>query len=530
MANKVIVTKSKLTNLANTIRSKTGSTDTMTVDEMNELVQSFADIGPLIDGTVTSVVIPEGTNKIKFYTFAESNLAQVEIPSSVKSIENNAFLDCTNLTSVTIKDGVTQIGEAAFGNCSSLTSLVLPDSVTSLSKHSFYRMLKLTDIVLSQNVVSIPSYCFEMCQALQEITIPNSVTSIEQNAFLNCSQLKKVYVPTTISTIDDSAFTGTHNSFYIIPYDTLYEYGNAAGILLEANGIPISKYKGSENTVTIPSTVSYLGTVYNIEVIDVHAFEGNESITKVIIPNTVSGLLQHAFSSCTNLNEITFSSTLITIQAYAFSYCSNLTNVTLPDRLVYIMDGAFVASGLVNITIPDSVTTIGTNAFIECRNLENITIGSGVTSIGDNILAYNNNLLTIQVSSNNTTYDSRNNCNALIETSTNTLLAGSYNTVIPNDIISIGTGAFIELPITTISIPASVTSIGSSAFHSCTKLQLIDFSNHMSIPTVGFWVFYNVASGCRVVLPDALYDEWIAADGWKDFTELTYVKASEVTE
>lgn len=144
-----------------------------------------------------------------------------------------------------------------------------------------------------------------------------------------------------------------------------------------------------------------------------------------------------------------------------------LTNPTnIGDRTFYN------CSSLTNIIIPNNVTNIGVEAFLDCSNLTSVIIPDSITSIGS--FAFNRTGLTnITVDSNNSTYDSRNNCNAIIKTSTNTLIKGCNNTIIPNTVTSIGDAAFNECSFTNITIPDSVTSIKSGAFQYCENLTSI---------------------------------------------------------
>ena len=190
------------------------------------------------------------------------------------------------------------------------------------------------------------------------------------------------------------------------------------------------------------------------------------------------------------------------IRSYAFSYCSGLTSIEIPNSVTSIGEWAFKeCSNLTSIEIPHSVTSIGKSAFYGCSNLTSIEIPNSVTSIGNNAFIGCSGLTSIVVEEGNSYYDSRENCNALIETSSKTLVAGCQNTVIPNSVTSIGDYAFWNCSsLTSIGIPNSVTSIGYGAFSGCRALTSIEIPN--SVTSIGYDAFLLCSGLTSIVVEE----------------------------
>ena len=193
----------------------------------------------------------------------------------------------------------------------------------------------------------------------------------------------------------------------------------------------------------------------------------------------------------------------------AFNERTKLTSIEIPSSVTSIGEKAFMGcSGLTGIKIPAGVTSIGSSAFYGCSGLTSIAIPAGVTSIGYGAFYGCSGLTSINVEAGNVSYDSRDNCNAIIEKATNTLIQGCKNTKIPSSVTEIGGYAFDGCSgLTRIEIPPSVTSIGEAAFSDCSGLTRIEIPS--SVTSIGNYAFRDCI-GLKDVYYTGTQEQWNA--------------------
>lgn len=321
-------------------------------------------------------------------------------------------------------------------------------------------------VVISSGMIGIGNFAFENCSDLKSVEIPASVTSIGSAAFKDCSGLESM-------NIDEA--------------NTTYENPEGSNAIVEKSSKTL--VAGCKNT-KIPDDVKIIGA---------YAFCGCSDLKSIEIPDNVSEIQVAAFDDCSNLTAIHIPAGVDKIALGVFMGCSNLNSITIdsanrsyesPGNANAIIDKGTMTllEGSNNTVIPEGVKRIWQNAFAERIHLKSITIPASVTSIVGMPFSDCDSLEEIKVDADNAIFDSRNNCNAIIESATNTLIAGCGKTVIPEGIETIGDLAFERVKtLTHVTIPKSVTEIRGYAFERCENLSTVNLQK--GIQTIGYGAF-----------------------------------------
>ena len=289
---------------------------------------------------------------------------------------------------------------------------------------------------------------YDIRESIKAVKFLGSPTTIGMYAFRNCSALESIEIPASVTSIGNSALSGC---------------SSLASIEIPAGVTSINKY----------------------------VFDGCTALSSVNIHEAVTSIGEGAFSDCIALTSIKIPASVTSIanNGYysAFNHCCALTSIVVDEgNPVYdsrnncnaLIETATntLFTGSNNTIIPDGITSIGAYAFLECSDLASLYIPASVTSISCYAFIDCSGLTSIVADEENTVYDSRGNCNALIETATNSLVLGCKNTIIPTSVTSISSHTFSGCSgLTSIDIPEGVTSIGDWAFADCSGLTSIRF-------------------------------------------------------
>ena len=476
-------------------------------------VRAFAD-NAQIDGIYYYFSETEATVICKSYTGMDTSVSDytgdIVIPKTVNyngktynvtRISSYAFQECSSLTSITIPNSVVSIGFKAFWGCSGLTSITIPNSVTTIGQSAFQWCYGLTSITISNSMTNIGSFAFSECSSLTSITFPNSVTSIGEDAFYGCRSLTSVTIPNSVTTIGPSAFQNCFMTSVTVKWTEPISI-NSTTFSNRANAtlyVPVGSkaayeaadyWKEFKEIVEIVPIINFIDA--NVKAICVANWDtngdGELSETEAAAVTNLGSVFK-GNTTITSFAELSYFTGLTSIGRSAFSGCSNLTSITIPNSVTSIGYFSFQeCAGLTSLIIPNSVTSIGNYAFSGCSNLTSITIPNSVTSISNDAFYYCTSLTSICVENGNSKYDSRDNCNAIIETASNSLIIGCQATIIPNSVMFISGYAFYNCSgLTSISIPNGVTEIGDGAFEGCSSLTSISIPN--SVTYIGLAAF-----------------------------------------
>ena len=449
---------------------------------------------------------------------------------------------------------VISIGNSAFKNSTSLTSVAIPDGVTKIEGHAFYGCTSLATVIIPEGVTSIGTSVFESCTSLTTAIIPEGVTSIGTNAFKSCTSLTYIELPSTLTSIGSSAFAGgkdsvtgnynfriertvkcnavtpptnTSDSFdynyatFDVPFTSILSYktaGTWGGTYAshEHNGLyymPIAEnevevtykdtnYNSYSGDVEIPAEIIVDSIKYNVTTIGGNAFRNSDSLTNVIIPESIISIGTYAFDGCSRLTSVIISEGVTSIGDYAFDGCSRLTSVIIPEGVTSIGDYAFCfCNSLTSIELPSTLTSIGSNAFrgnktslasrwtIKCNAVTPPTVGEN---------AFYSNYLILEVPfASVLAYKAVENWNTVYVSYASLEYNGLYYNHIAENEVEVtykdtnynSYSGEVEIPveITVDSIKYKVTSIGDKAFYMCTSLLYIELPTTLS--SIGYQAF-----------------------------------------
>ena len=381
-------------------------------------------------------------NGVEYGPFAGGKLEIVSFGTLINTIPDNLCMNTTSLQKIelqSVKASLRTIGKNAFKGCTSVEEVTIPKGILTVSNSAFEGCSGLTDVTIAAKTINAKA--FAECTNLKAVKMEEGVTTIQGMAFAN-TQISAVTIPSTLTTagttkegtIEKGPFAGTMIATVHGQTEDSTEAQEGATILPETKKIPDNLFLGCTSIidVQIPETVTEIGQkafkdassvenvtfavntetgkVKGVEKIGISAFDGCSSLQELVLPETVTEVLQGAFANegalvkadmsraaslkkwdkesfkgDTALAEVVLPTAggITAIPDGAFAGCTSLTgeNLKIPKNIVTITENAFKESGLKKLYIPNQVTTIGTSAFEACKNLEDVHISNNISII-----------------------------------------------------------------------------------------------------------------------------------------------------
>lgn len=464
---------------------------------------------------------------------------------NLKSIGAEAFAGCTQLTSIVIPEQVGEVGASLFAGCAALENVeVVSENTAFDSRNGCNAIVRKADnclvagcktTVIPVDVVALGEGAF-MQLPLTTVSIPKSVASYGKKAFYGCDDIETVMVGAkTPAALTSDVFTCTSRATLIVPTGSLaaYEKANVWKNFLKRIEI-------SSSTLPIQFADS--------QVKELCVANWDQDSDKELSYAEAAAVtdLGEVFKNNTNIqsfDELQYFTGLTAIGDSAFYYCSRLTSVVLPETVTAIGASAFqYCFYLSSIRLSENLESIASDAFWNCVRLTSIRIPAKVSSIGDTVFGYCTQLADVSVDPANTVFDSREGCNAIVETSTNTLYQAFVSTRIPSTVTTIGRFAYSYVAgLTELRIPSNVTALAGVSVFSCGDLrsvvlpaelttighQSFDYCDSLKTVKVGMTVppsitqrTFNSRTYATLYVPTGCREAYLAADYWKEFKQI----------
>lgn len=324
------------------------------------------------------IILPSTLQEIGSKAFAhQEGFTSIVIPDGVKEIKGETFRECRSLTNVTLPKNLEYIDGDAF-LWSNVCEIVLPNTVKSLADRALTECNNLQKVVFSSGMTEIPNDVLSGCQKLSQVTIPNGITKIGGSAFNGCSLLSSISVPESVTEIGGYAFASTGIQTFKFPS--------------KITAIPDGLFDGcaSMTTFTIPNTITSIGsnafshcqslrsvTIPNtVTSIGSRAFY-DSALEEINIPSSVTTIGSGAFYN-TKLKEVTIPTSVTSIDWQVFAYCGSLEKVNLPAGITGISADAFKDTGITKLWLSSSLEEIYQTALSGCSELTELHIARAI--------------------------------------------------------------------------------------------------------------------------------------------------------
>ena len=410
--------------------------------------------------------------------------AAAEAPETVAEGNCGGEGDGTNLTWTLDSEGTLTIsGEGSMED--------YPISFPVSSTSPWYNDSRIKRVVVSSGVTTVSQAAFFNCTALRDVALPDTLTQVSAAAFFNCYALENFFFAgsaaqwESILTDTEPLLIVNFSSESFRNADVYYDVADWGYCGAEGDGTNLIWVYDADSTMTIAGAgaMADYRPVTNYGPGDTPWVNYYYSIKHLVVKPGVTRIGEEAFYDCHYLEDAVLPEGLTALGGYAFSGCTVLTHVDLPESLTSIGASAFSCAGLTEITIPDAVTEVGTDTFMGCRSLAEAHIGRGLTDLSSGMFDDCRSLTSIVIPDNIT-----GSCDAAFTYCTNL-----KNVTLSKNMTEIGAYMFRACGMESIDLPASVRSIGYSAFYDCENLKTF------AVPDGATAIEWNTFNGCTAL-------------------------------
>lgn len=422
----------------------------------------------------------ESLSKIKVIQFEENSQAKLLGNSSFKSLPNLEKIDLSNCSSLTT------IYENAFLNCTKVSEIILPEDLLEIKNSAFQNCKEVQSIRLNSKLTTMGNSVFSGCSKLSAVTVETNNLTCGNNVFYNCS-ISQIQFANKNTVVPSNLFNGAtfvDGMEVVIPY-FIQEIGG--GAFSRCTNL---KKVTFENTEENPSALASIAKnafseckvlesvefPNSLKVIEEGAYQNCEKLTVVDIPNTVTMLGKNAFKGCSGIKTLKISNAISSLGESVFEGCTSLESVEVPSGIGEISGRMFArCTSLSSISIPNTVTSVGNSAFEDCGNLPSIVLPDTVKTVGNAAFKkckiLNNPVMPKELDSYSASLFE--GCTALSIISTSAQTGDEAKGLeIPKAVTFIGSSAFNDCDgIKKVLISENVTTIHAKAFADC---QMID--------------------------------------------------------
>ena len=321
----------------------------------------------------------------------------------ITNISARLFSDCSALEELTLPDSIKTIDKNAFSNCSLLSIincgkktsekagvLNLPENLSAINDHAFSGCSSLTNVQFGVNLNTIDSYAFADCEKLTEVIVPENVSKIGIFAFSGCTSLEKAVLNGCVNGIGEYAFDKcTALSELTLPYAGLTQDSSESSWIAQlfktsVEGMTYSVQSSNSTVRNVPLSLKSV-TITSGKVIPANTFMNMSSLNDISIPDETASVGNNAFKGCIDLKKLNLPDTVTIIGDHAFEGCKSI-NITIPSATREIGKYAFAGCESIDeITVPESALIIGDLSFSGCTSLKKAVIQGGANGIGESI-------------------------------------------------------------------------------------------------------------------------------------------------